>query len=92
MRIVNIEAFAISFPIPPDKSVTLGIGRAVKRDAVLVKVTTASGLAIAIPLVFCTAAINVRIRRMEDLVAAGLTQFFERFRRALGLAESQGGK
>ena len=44
MRIVNLEAFAISFPIPPEKGVTLGIGRAVKRDAVLVKVTTASGL------------------------------------------------
>jgi len=62
------------------------------QDISFALVTTASGLAIAIPLVFCTAAINVRIRRMEDLVAAGLTQFFERFRRALGLAESQGGK
>ena len=62
------------------------------QDISFALVTTASGLAIAIPLVFCTAAINVRIRRMEDLVAAGLTQFFERFRRALGLAESPGGK
>ena len=62
------------------------------QDISFALVTTASGLAIAIPLVFCTAAINVRIRRMEDLVAAGLTQFFERFRRALGLAESLGGK
>ena len=44
MHIVNIEAFAISFPLPSDKGVTLGIGRAVKRDTVLVKVTTASGL------------------------------------------------
>ena len=62
------------------------------QDISFALVTTASGLAIAIPLVFCTAAINVRIRRMEDLVAAGLTQFFERFRRALGLAEAQDGK
>lgn len=44
MHIVNLEAFAISFPLPPDKGVTLGIGRAVKRDAVLVKVTISSGL------------------------------------------------
>ena len=44
MKIVDLEAIPISFPIPEDKQVTLGIGRAVKRDAVLVKVTTASGL------------------------------------------------
>ena len=37
----------------------------------------ACGLAIAIPLVMCTASINVRIRKMQDLVEAGLTQLFE---------------
>ena len=46
--------------------------------------TTAAGLAIAIPLVLCTASVNVRIRKMEDLVAAGLTRFLETFRSALG--------
>jgi biopolymer transport protein ExbB/TolQ len=47
--------------------------------------TTAAGLAIAIPLVLCTASVNVRIRRMEDLVAAGLTRFLDSFRSALGV-------
>ncbi len=49
----------------------------------LALITTASGLAIAIPLVLATASINVRIRKMEDLVGAGLTRFFETFRLAL---------
>ncbi len=44
MRIVEITAFPTSFPIPEGKGVTLGIGRAVKRDAVLVKVVTESGI------------------------------------------------
>ena len=44
MRIRTVTAYPISFPIPEDKTVTLGIGRAVKRDAVLVKVETESGL------------------------------------------------
>lgn len=40
-------------------------------------ITTACGLAIAIPLVMCTASINVRIRKMQDLVDTGLTQLLE---------------
>lgn len=40
-------------------------------------ITTALGLAIAIPLVLAVASINVRIRRMEDLAGAGLTRFFD---------------
>ena len=52
--------------------------------------TTACGLAIAIPLVFCTAVINVRIRKMEDLVATGLTHFFDSFRGALGACDQKG--
>src|SRR3954464_8478651 len=44
LRIKDVKAFATSYPIPPGESVTLGIGRAVKRDAVVVKVTTESGL------------------------------------------------
>lgn len=44
MKIQHIQAFPISFPVPEDKSVTLGIGRSVKRDAVLVRVETDEGL------------------------------------------------
>lgn len=46
-------------------------------------ITTALGLAIAIPLVLCTAYINVAIRKMEDLVSFGLNQFLEIFKEAL---------
>ena len=44
MKIADVRAYPTSFPLPPDASVTLGIGRAVKRDAVVVKVTTDDGL------------------------------------------------
>ena len=44
LRIKDVKAFATSYPIPPGQSVQLGIGRAVKRDAVVVKVTTEGGL------------------------------------------------
>lgn len=44
MRIANIEAFPTSFPVPEGAGVSLGVGRAVKRDAVVVKVTTDDGL------------------------------------------------
>lgn len=44
MKIVDVTAYPTSFPVPPGASVTLGIGRAVKRDAVVVKVVTESGL------------------------------------------------
>ena len=50
--------------------------------------TTACGLAIAIPLVMCTANINVRIRKMEDLVGTGMTRFRDTFRSALGNSKS----
>ena len=49
----------------------------------LALITTASGLSIAIPLLVCIAFVNMRIRRMEDLVGAGLTQFFESLKTAL---------
>jgi L-alanine-DL-glutamate epimerase-like enolase superfamily enzyme len=42
-KIRSVEAFATSFPLPASGP-TLGIGRAVKRDAVMVKVTTADGI------------------------------------------------
>ncbi|HTT39481.1 MAG TPA: mandelate racemase/muconate lactonizing enzyme family protein [Burkholderiales bacterium] len=44
LRITDIQAFPTSFPLDPKNSVMLGIGRAVKRDAVVVKVATAGGL------------------------------------------------
>lgn len=44
MRITDIRSFPISFPVPADKSVTLSIGRTVKRDAVIVRVQTDEGL------------------------------------------------
>ena len=50
------------------------------QDIMLALITTACGLAIAIPLVLSTASINVRIRKMEDLVSSGLTRFLESFR------------
>ena len=42
LKISRIEGIASSFPVK--QGVTLGIGRAVKRDAIIVKVTTESGL------------------------------------------------
>ena len=55
----------------------------------LALITTACGLAIAIPLVLCTASINVRIRKLEDLVGSGLTRFLESFRAALKRAATR---
>lgn len=46
-------------------------------------ITTASGLAIAIPLIMAMASINIRIRKMEDLVGAGMNSFLEMFRNSL---------
>ena len=42
LKITGVTAFPASFPVK--KPVTLGIGRAVKRDAVMVRVTTAGGI------------------------------------------------
>ena len=47
-------------------------------------ITTALGLAIAVPLVLSTASINIRIRKMEDLIGIGMTRLFE----ALKFAEA----
>ena len=40
MCIVKLEAVPISFPVPENKSVRLGIGKCVKRDSVLVRIET----------------------------------------------------
>jgi len=52
-------------------------------DILFALITTACGLAIAIPLVLCTAAIQIQIKKMEDLVTYGLNQFLEIFKEAL---------
>lgn len=57
-------------------------------DIQVALVTTACGLAIAIPLMILTANINIKIAKMEDLVGSGLTRFFEAFK--LGLARTTG--
>ena len=58
-------------------------------DISVALITTAAGLAIAIPLVLCTASINVRIRKMEDLVSSGLGRFFDVYRQAIGVREAR---
>lgn len=42
--ITSVSARAISFAVPPEYQVSLGIGRTVKRDAVLVRVDTSAGV------------------------------------------------
>ena len=44
LRITDIKAYPTSFPVAPENRVSLGIGQSVKRDAVVVKVTTDSDL------------------------------------------------
>jgi D-galactarolactone cycloisomerase len=43
VKIADVKAYPTSFPIPQAHRVALGIGTAVKRDAVVVKVTTDEG-------------------------------------------------
>jgi len=43
-RIAHVEARAVSFAVPPEHQVNLGIGRTVKRDAVIVRVDTDAGV------------------------------------------------
>lgn len=44
MKIAEVVAFPVTVPVPPHLQVALGIGRIVKRDSVIVKVTTDDGL------------------------------------------------
>lgn len=53
------------------------------QDIMLALITTACGLAIAIPLVLCANSMNVQIRKLEELVAVGLTRFMEMLRSSL---------
>ncbi|HUU72649.1 MAG TPA: mandelate racemase/muconate lactonizing enzyme family protein [Burkholderiales bacterium] len=44
MPVRDVQAFPISFPVDPKDSVILGVGRTIKRDAVIIKVTTEDGV------------------------------------------------
>lgn len=44
MKIVEIRAYPVSHGFPKDFSLRLGVGRVIKRDAVVVKVTTDDGI------------------------------------------------
>ena len=44
LKIRDVKAYPVSFPIPEANRVALGIGTAVKRDAVVVKVETEAGV------------------------------------------------
>lgn len=50
--------------------------------------TTACGLAIAVPLILLIASVTIRIEKMEDLVGAGLTRFFEAYKVGLERASA----
>lgn len=47
------------------------------KDIMFALITTACGLTIAVPLLLCREGINARIRKMEDLITAGLTRLLE---------------
>lgn len=55
-------------------------------DIMFALITTACGLAIAVPLVLCNASINVQIRKMEDLVAQGISRLLDAL--AVGMGET----
>jgi len=44
MRIIELKAYPVSVPVPEEKQVRLGIGRMIKRDAVVVRVETEDGI------------------------------------------------
>lgn len=46
-------------------------------DIMFALITTACGLAIAVPLLLAREGVNVQIRKMEDLITAGVSQVLE---------------
>lgn len=50
------------------------------KEIMFALITTACGLTIAVPLLLCQEGIKVRIRKMEDLVSAGLSRLLESLR------------
>ena len=51
-------------------------------------ITTACGLAIAVPLVLCTASINVRLMKMESLINTGVGRMFESMHGIVGRSKA----
>ena len=52
----------------------------IARDISIALICTAMGLATAIPFNFFLAAINVRVRRLQESLASGLVQVLEHFK------------
>ena len=52
-------------------------------DINLALITTASGLAIAIPLMLAVANLNIKIAKMEDLVGSGIGRYLDSFKASL---------
>lgn len=65
-------------------------GAKLAEDISLALVTTVVGLAITIPLMFAVASVNVRIKKLEELVGLGLEQFLDAFKPALERAVRRG--
>jgi biopolymer transport protein ExbB/TolQ len=61
-------------------------------DIMLALITTAVGLAVAIPLILALTVISVNIRKLEDLVTLGTTRFLETFRVAMSSWEDKRAK
>lgn len=53
-------------------------------DIMFALITTAMGLAIAVPLVLGSASINIQIRKMEDLVSVGLARLIDTMKTVVG--------
>lgn len=53
-------------------------------------ITTSLGLAIAIPLMLAVAAINIRMRKMEENVTVGMPKFFDAFQNSLNQMARRG--
>jgi len=60
-------------------------------DIQVALVTTAAGLAIAIPLMLLSANINIKISKMQDLLGTGLARFYESFKIGLSRMDAAGG-
>ena len=63
----------------------IGSGEKVKPEQIadeiaIALICTAMGLSTAIPFSFLVASINIRMRKLQDMVNLGLTQFLERFK------------
>jgi biopolymer transport protein ExbB/TolQ len=53
-------------------------------NIMLALITTACGLAIAVPLLICSASVNLRIRKMENLLSVGVARLLESVQEVAG--------